>query len=141
MTEKEWQKRPWFLQWVEDARETLRSGGGKGTYAEVALLMGLAPTSMKKYTSKEWTGARPGPEALQKLGDFLNRDYRILYDGPDTPPSGIDPATWASASETRKLFAITLFHKSEAFQPEDFRAFNQMIESGIAIHRARKSRS
>ena len=119
----------------------LKAAGGKGTYAEVAGIMGLAPNSMKKYTSAEWTGARPGWEALQGLGDYLGRDYRILFDGPDTPPAGIDPATWAAADETRKLFAITLFHKSESFLPEDFKAFSQMIESGVAIHRARKSRS
>jgi hypothetical protein len=138
MIEKEWQKRPWFLQWVEDARVLLKASGGKGTYAEVALIMGLAPNSMKKYTAEEWTGARPGPEALRKLGDFLGRDYRILIDGPDTPPVGIDPVAWAMASEARKLFAITMFHKSESFLPEHFKAFNQIIDSGVVLQRARK---
>lgn len=141
MAEKIWEKRPWFLQWVEDAREQLKAAGSKGTYAEVADLMELAPNSMKKYTSEEWTGAKPGPDALRKLGDYLGRDYRILFDGPDTPPVGIDPAAWALASETRKLFTITMFHRSEAFAPEHFKAFNQMVASGIALQRDRKSRS
>ena len=141
MTDKKWEKRSWFLQWVEDARVMLKASGGKGTYVEVALLMDLAPNSMKKYTSEEWTGARPGPDALRRLGDYLGRDYRILYDGPDTPPAGIDPTAWAAASETRKLFAITMFHKSESFLPEHFKEFNRLIDSGVVLQRARKARS
>ena len=139
MADGVWQKRPLFLEWVEDAKAELVRRGGKGTKVEVAEVMGLAPNTMKKYTSTEETHQKPGVDALRLLGAFLGRDYRLLFDGPDMPPAGIDPKDWAEATEDRRSFAIRMFYQAAPLSKTQLDAIESMVKAGRELGRARRA--
>jgi len=136
----EWKKRPLFLAWIDDAKEKMRQSGGKGTNAEIALVMGLAYNSLKKYLAADPGPHRPSWDAISKLGTFLERDYRLLMDGLDTSPEGIPQADWDSASEELKGFTIRMFYQGRPLAPEQLRAVEAMVKAGRALGRERKAR-
>ncbi len=74
MIEKEWQKRPWFLKWVEDARAMLKASGGKGTYADGGVDNGVSPKQHEEVHgrrvdgSKAWTGSPTKTRGLPREG-------------------------------------------------------------------------
>jgi len=140
MADREWEKRPVFLQWVEDAKALLKIQGHKGTKVEVALLMDLAPNSMKKYTAEKWEGAKPGAPAMRLLGDFLGRDYRLLMDGSDVAPEGIPQADWDAAPAELKGFTVKMFYQGRALAPEQLRAVEAMVKAGRELGRERRAR-
>lgn len=136
---KDWEKRPVFLQWIEDAKVKLITEDRPGTKVEVALLMGMAPNSMKKYSGEKWNGERPGPEKLKALGDYLGRDYRLLMDGSDAPLETIPQADWDAASVGRRHFAIQMFYLGEGLPDSELDALTTMVKAGRSIGRARKA--
>ena len=136
----EWAKRPLFLQWVEDAKQRLSQAGGKGTNVEVAQVMGLAPNSIRKYLSKVPSKHRPGTDALRRLGEYLERDYRLLLDGPDQAPEGISPAKWVETDEETRMFNNTMFSMTEGMTREQRKTIIEMIKLGQAIGKARRQK-
>ena len=135
-----WTKRPLFLQWIEDAKTQLRSGGAKGTNAEVATVMGLSPNSLKKYMAKEETKFKPGQDALRRLGDYLGRDYRSLIEGPDTAPDGINPIAWVETDEETKMFNNTMFSMTAGMTREQRKTIIEMIKLGQAMGKTRRQK-
>lgn len=131
-----WSKQGLFKVWVAEAKEKL----GATNNADVAKVMGLEPTSLKKYLSALNT-KRPGRAALKALGDFLGRDYRELMEDPLTgAPEGVDAGAWAAADEETRVFATTMFHLTKDFTPEQRQALLAMVKAGRAMGAKRKGK-
>jgi phage repressor protein C with HTH and peptisase S24 domain len=88
MVEDFWKNRELFRQWVEDAKVKARVT----TLQEVSIAIGAGRTTLVKYVqTNESQLHKPGIELLKKLGDFLERDYRLLLDQPENQVPWLDP--------------------------------------------------
>ena len=125
-----------FRAWVSDAKAKM----GATNNGDVAQVMGIAPTSLKKYLSNA-NPKRPGRTALKALGDFLSRDYRELMEDPQSgAPDGVDAGAWSAADEETRVFATTMFHLTKDFTPEQRQALLAMVKAGRAMGAKRKGK-
>ncbi|MCL1893948.1 MAG: hypothetical protein FWG02_06925 [Holophagaceae bacterium] len=121
-----WNHRELFREWVAEAKTKL----GTTNSAVVSEYLGLAPTTLYKYLSKNATH-KPSTDVLKRLGDFLGRDYRLLMDVPDRCPDGLEEDKWAEATERDKLIARAMFaditadQLTESEKDEIFRAYKE----------------
>lgn len=126
-------KRPLFKVWVADAKQKLNARNN----AEVAeRVMKVQPTTLNKWLGKSPTH-KPSPEALKLLGDFLERDYRLLLDDPETAPLGVSPDQWASASERTRVLASAMFQDLLALPEEEQQLYYELWKKGQEIGRQR----
>lgn len=128
-----WPKRGLFREWVAEAKAKL----GATNNAEVAPIMGIAPTSLNKYLGRSETH-KPSDEALKKLGDFLGRDYRVLLDDPEHAPPGVDPKRWAELTEKKRVLMSAMLEDLLAIPEGEEDAYFALWKQGQAIGRARR---
>lgn len=125
-------KRPLFKEWVAIAKAKLHATNN----ATVAPIMGYTPSTLNKMLGKSTTH-KPSPEALKLLGDFIDRDYRLLLDDPNLAPPGISKEAWADASNRDRVLASAMLEDLKAIPEEEKDAYYNLWKQGVAIGRAR----
>lgn len=124
-------KRSLFREWVADAKAKL----GATNNAAVAPIMDYSPSTLNKMLGKSPTH-KPSSEALKLLGDFLDRDYRLLLDGPGAAPPGISDEAWAEASKKDRVIANAMIEDLKSIPEEEKEAYYNLWKQGVMIGRA-----
>ena len=126
-------KRPLFREWVADAKKKLSATNNADVAEKV---MKVLPNTLNKWLGKSQTH-KPNPEALQLLGNFLERDYRLLLEDPGMAPPGIDPKKWSEASERTRVLASAMFQDLLSFPEDQQQVYYELWKKGQEIGRAR----
>lgn len=111
-----WPKRALFREWVAEARRKLNAS----TNAEVAPIMRITPNTLNKYLAKSPTH-RASNDALERLGDFLGKDYRGLLDGPE------GNYAWSTAPAEDREFAMSVLNTLAATSGEEKEFFKRIV--------------
>jgi len=125
-------KRPLFKEWVAVAKAKL----GARSNAEVAPIMGYAPSTLNKMLGKSPTH-KPSDTALKLLGDFIGRDYRLLLDEPETAPEGISDELWAKLSKRKPIIAVSLLTDLETIPDGEVDNYLKLWDLGYKMGLAR----
>lgn len=126
MGQSKFTKKELFIEWIAKAKAIMRQTNPKATNAHVAVAMGLAPLSLKKYTAPS-SDRKPGQTALQLLGELVGEDWRLLEDDPGMAPAGIAPDEWADADDATKIFTNAVFNEAKGLSAKQKSAILQMI--------------
>ena len=121
-------KRGLFREWVAEAKAKL----GVKTNAEVAPIMGYAPSSLNKMLGKSATH-KPGDDAMMLLGDFLGRDWRLLLKDSEKAPEGISQDLWAKLSSKKRIIATGLLTDLAEIPEDVVDDYLELWERGIRI--------